>query len=539
MALTNETGKTRSTAARLLGRSLGVVGFVALLSVPLTLFLWEWQFTWVALAKLLFGLAAVGIWLATNFRGIRERVQGRTVFYGSFTALFVITSVAAVVVVNYLAHRNPLRFDLTRKQIFSLSEQSLDVLASLEDDVRVLAFYGAAQQAEQDLVRQVLDQYRYASGRFHYELLDPVVRQDLVETYKIRRGGPRLIVKYRDREARVDLDDRAHNSPAEALTGALLEVTTPEQRRRVCFSRGHGELALDGKDPRRVISLLVRDLQGEGYTPDVVSLLRQPQIPSGCRVFVLAGPKRDLLQEELDSLGKHVGEGRRLMVFLGADDAASPAPLLRRFGLEIGDNTVIHPDSRMPLNVVTDPMRYPKTHPVFARFFTGGAVMLEQLEAVFPLARSIGVLPAAPQRLRVTAMAYTSESAWGEAGKVREGVELAFDSGKDLKGPVPLAAAVEMSPDAGGGRLAVFGSSLMVTDAAYRVYPFNRNLVMNTLAWLAQEEKKITIRPRYRAASLLRLKESELKFITFFCTDILPLLILAVGISIWQIRRSS
>ncbi len=62
---------------------------------------------------------------------------------------------------------------------------------------------------------------------------------------------------------------------------------------------------------------------------------------------------------------------------------------------------------------------------------------------------------------------------------------------------------------------------------------------MNTLAWLTREDRKITIRPRFRAASLLRLDESQRKFITFFASDLLPLLILAAGITIWQMRRWS
>ncbi len=62
---------------------------------------------------------------------------------------------------------------------------------------------------------------------------------------------------------------------------------------------------------------------------------------------------------------------------------------------------------------------------------------------------------------------------------------------------------------------------------------------MNTIAWFANEGAGITIRPNFRAATLLRLNESQMKFVTFFSIDILPLLILAFGIAIWQSRRWS
>ena len=70
-----------------LGRIAGIVGMVSLLSAPLTLFLWDWQLTWVVVSKLLFGLLLIAFWLSTNFRGIRKTFQGRSAFYGGFTVL--------------------------------------------------------------------------------------------------------------------------------------------------------------------------------------------------------------------------------------------------------------------------------------------------------------------------------------------------------------------------------------------------------------------------------------------------------------------
>ena len=145
--------------------------------------------------------------------------------------------------------------------------------------------------------------------------------------------------------------------------------------------------------------------------------------------------------------------------------------------------------------------------------------------------------------LTVTELAMSSAEAWAESDDLHKAATVSFDPDKDRRGPVPLAAVAQAKDSAADGRrdlrLAVFGSSSFPTDRAYRIYPFNRNLTMNTLAWLTSEEKKITIRPRFRAASLLRLDESQLKFITFFSSDILPLLILALGITIWQVRRWS
>ena len=165
-----------------LGRIAGIVGMVSLLSAPLTLFLWDWQLTWVVVSKLLFGLLLIAFWLSTNFRGIRKTFQGRSAFYGGFTALFTVMAFAGVVIVNYAAHKYPWSRDLTEQKIYSLSDQTNKILEGLEDDVEVTAFYGP-KEGEYGLLLNFFERYRYGSNHFVYEFIDPVVRQDLVEKH--------------------------------------------------------------------------------------------------------------------------------------------------------------------------------------------------------------------------------------------------------------------------------------------------------------------------------------------------------------------
>ncbi|MBW1806571.1 MAG: GldG family protein [Deltaproteobacteria bacterium] len=526
------------------GRILGIVGFVSLLSVPLTLFLWDWKITWVAIGKLVFGILAIGFWLSTNYGKIRQTFQGRSVFYTGFATLYAIMAVAAVVVVNYICYKYPYQIDFTEEKIHTLSDQTLQILNGLESDVEVVAFYGPKER-EYGAVRNYLERYRQASARFVYEFADPVARQDLVERYKIHQGGPRIIVSYEGRQERIKLGGSEQSGPEEAITTALLKATAKGDRERICFVTGHGEKALSGDDSRQVISLFVRDMLGEGFDNDTISLLEQARVPAICQAVVLVGPKEDLAEGELLLLKEFLQKGGRLLAFLGAMDSSSLNNLLKDYGIQIGNNTVIYPKGQRPLYVVSDPRRYPRKHPIFSRFFKSGMIVLQQLQAVLPLARSVSATADMPRELQATELVLSTTRAWGETDTIADGVQVVFTKETDTPGPVPLAVVVEhklksaASKNTGLGRIAVFGSSLMVTDSAYRVFPFNRNLIMNTLAWLTYAEKKIAIRPRFREASLLRLSQSQMKFITFFSTDILPLLILGLGITIWQIRRWS
>jgi ABC-type uncharacterized transport system involved in gliding motility auxiliary subunit len=515
-----------------LGTIAGIFGFVALLSVPFTLFLWDWRVTWVVIAKIGFGVFAILGWWLTNRAWIKITFQGRSVFYGTFSVLYVVVGLGVLLVLNLIAYYHPARIDLTKNEIHSLSDQTQRVLQSFDDQVQALAFYGSGHPMRQR-VQFVLNTYRVESDRFDFEFVDPETEPNRAARYKVVENGPRIVLLYQKRQERVRLFAAGHSSPEEALTTALMKLVADKEPAQICFSTGHGENPLGTGDPRRSLSHWVRDLGGEGYRSESLALLELPEVPSACSAVVVSGPSKDLGPEEIESLERYLDSGGRLMALAGIGDSVKLNDLLSKRGLRFGADSVISLGGRSPYMVVTDPRLFPRSHPIFSRFFGGGSVDLRQLQAIFWEARSVRV---GAQRAGsdVTELVFSPERAWGESDDVKVVEAVEFDPETDLKGPVALAAVAKLD---GGGRLAVFGSSRLAVDRYYGIRSFNRDLVMNSVAWLLSDEAKISIRPRSRAASMVRLEASDLKFVTFFAADILPLLILALGLTIWQVRR--
>ncbi len=520
-----------------IGRICGVCGLVALLSFPLTLFLWDWRMTWVAIAKLAFGVLGLGFWFFTNRGTPMARLGGRSAFYSGFQLLFISLAVAGLVVVNYYFYLHPHRVDLTAEGVYSLSQQTQDVLASLKDVVELRAFYGP-DDPEFSRLDDFLQRYRYTSDKFVYEFVDPHQRPDLVERYHISLRGPRIVLEYEGRESRVKFE--AGKPAEEALTSALMEVSSSQVKNEVCFTTGHGENSTYGDDPRASMTLWNEALKTEGYKSKSISLLENPEIPASCRVVVVAGPEKDFVPQEIESLRKYFDDGGLGMVLLGAGDTSSLNKMVNVYGVQVGRDVLVDPRLKSPFMIVSDPQQYPQSHPVFKKFFRSGVVVLNQLQAVFPLARSVR-RRMAPEGLDVTELVRSTDNAWAETSPIPQGQTPSFDKDRDIKGPVSMAVAVSAlssaaAKDRKGMKMVVFGSSQFAVDANFR-YPFNPNLLMNSLAWLTHEDSKITIRPKFRAASWLMLDEEQMKFITFFSSDILPLLILTLGIAIWQMRR--
>lgn len=128
---------------RNLGRKLGLLGTVALFSGLFAGFFIVGRFgdPWV-FGQLIVAALCTAFYFATNVSTLSENFSGRG-------TMFLVTSVVSAVVlagalgaVNYIVVKKPKTWDLTKDQIFTLSDQTTGTLKGLTEEVKVLAFYG-------------------------------------------------------------------------------------------------------------------------------------------------------------------------------------------------------------------------------------------------------------------------------------------------------------------------------------------------------------------------------------------------------------
>ena len=68
---------------------------------------------------------------------ILQSFKSKKFKYGGYATVMTAIVIAAVIVVNLLAGLIPLRLDLTRNKLYTLSEQTYDVLKNLDEDVTI------------------------------------------------------------------------------------------------------------------------------------------------------------------------------------------------------------------------------------------------------------------------------------------------------------------------------------------------------------------------------------------------------------------
>ncbi|MEA3509038.1 MAG: Gldg family protein, partial [candidate division NC10 bacterium] len=106
------------------------------------------------------------------FRSLFELLSRRGTRYGLNTAAALFAFLAIVVVVEALAIRHNIRVDLTEGRRHSLSDQSIKLVKSLEQEVNAVAFYRTDEPGKAT-AQDLLDQYDHFSAKFRYEFVDP------------------------------------------------------------------------------------------------------------------------------------------------------------------------------------------------------------------------------------------------------------------------------------------------------------------------------------------------------------------------------
>jgi ABC-type uncharacterized transport system involved in gliding motility auxiliary subunit len=423
------------------------------------------------------------------------------------------------------------------------------VLEGLKEPVRVLVF---EKNDRFQRFRDRLDTYAYVTPRVEAEYVDVDQNPARARQYEVQQYGT-VVVEYKDRKERVTSDAE------QDITNAIIKVVEGQQK-KVYFVQGHGEKDPTSADERVGYNTISTALGRDNFLVEKLVLAQQPEVPQDASVVIIAGPTADYLSPEIDALRRYLDRGGKVLFMLDPSEGPNqPTPnllaLASEWGFEVGNNVVVDVSGVGQLLGAGPSMpvaaSYP-SHPITDRFnvITG-----------YPLARSVA--PASSGTTTRTPQVYveTSAQSWAESdlkalGSGEARVALDENAG-DKRGPIGIAAAVsadapnqparpagdQTTADTGAEdapkaqtRVAVIGDSDFVANEFLGVSG-NRDLFLNTVNWLAQQENLIAIRPREAEDRRVTLTAERQRF-TFYVSVLgIPLLVIAAGVATWWRRR--
>jgi ABC-type uncharacterized transport system involved in gliding motility auxiliary subunit len=319
----------------------------------------------------------------------------------------------------------------------------------------------------------------------------------------------------------------------------------------VYFTQGHGE-----KDPTSSevggYMAASESLKRENYTVEKLVLAQQGSVPDTATMVVVAGPRVDFLPGEVEILEKYLAKAGKLLLELDAPGPnESPLPnltgLAKKWGIDVGTDLVVDQTGMGQLfgGSAETPVaaNYP-SHPITSRL---------DVMTAFRVARSVTAVSGGNEGHTAQNIVETSPRSWAESdlktlysGKPPTRDDAAGDKG----GPISIAAAVSApvteekpaTPEGEGAapkpetRVVVFGDSDFASNMLFTAGG-NRDLFMNTIGWLSQQENLISIRPKEPSDRRLTMTAAQQSNVVWFSLLIVPLAIFGTGVYSWWRRR--
>jgi ABC-type uncharacterized transport system involved in gliding motility auxiliary subunit len=505
------------------------------------------------------------------------RGLSRRAVEGSLWSAGALLVLALVLIVNYLGGKYYQRWDWTGSKLYSLSEKTGSILAGLDRDVRATIFLQPGS-ALYDPAKELLERYAAKSTRFTVRTVDPqrnlVEAQRLAEQYELSTSEVVVFEAGEDRRvveasalAEYDYSGMQFGAQPtmtafkgeEAFTSAVLELV--EQRKpKVLVTTGHGERSLE-EFGEAGLSRISELLGKENLTLESWASLGQPEVPAGTDLLVVAGPRVNFVQPELDAFSRYLDGGGRMLVLVdpelapeGGLVATGLEPWLAARGVELGDDLVVDPAATLP---------FYGAETIFVRATGAHAIVksLEQSEypVIFALARSVAA-GSTPGEHVATVLLQTSEEGWGERDLANlRGVEKGEG---DTPGPVPVGIAIATGePDAAppgaeelgvapegetpaetdgpgrtGWRLVVFGDSDFATNGQLANVG-NPTLLANAFNWLLERDQLLGIGPKKPEQVRLAMTPGQVTAVWVGTLLGLPALAVAAGVAVWFRRR--
>jgi ABC-type uncharacterized transport system involved in gliding motility auxiliary subunit len=502
-------------------------------------------------AYLIAGAALILAHLLLRWDEVARLVGPRQMKYGANTAVLVVVVVVILGAVNYLVSRHTKRWDLTRNQRYSLSDQTKKVLGALKEDVKITYFQRALESAAG---KDRMQEYQAASPRVKIDFVDPIASPTRAMAYEVRGPWPILVVERGSKREKVS------NDSEQDVTNALIKVTR-DAKKTVCFVEGEGERDIDdGADAG--LSAAKSALGKSQYETKKVLLARESAVPPECTVMAVAGPQHDLLPNEIDALRRYAkGGGKVLLMTEPEMKIATPNldALAKEWNVDLGKDIVVDVSAASQL-FGTGPLT-----PIAASYPYHDITKDFRVMTAFHTARSAEAGKGSVEGVTTQNLVQTSPASWAESDlTLKEPVEM--NEGKDRKGPISLGVVATIkaspppspspspaSPSPGAspaaspsptdappsppeGRVAVFGDSDFASNALLG-FQGNQDFFLNTVAWLAQDSDLISIRPKEPEDQRMFLTQLQQRNVLIVALLLIPGAFVVMGIAAWWKRR--
>ena len=479
-----------------------------------------------------------------------QTIKKKWLVDGSKTFLLVVIIIAIFIGINMGMQELELTpLDFSQEQLYTLTEESKEKVKDIDKDVHIY-FIG---YTDEDTNLSLAKQYKNANEKIVAEAIDINNRPDLANKYGIESGTQGIIVECGEKSKVLTASDlvtydtttyETISIAEEKLTSSILSVVA-DKVPKVYFLEGYSELTLTNS-----MNLLNMYMQNEVMEVSSLDVLTTGKIPDDCDTLVITTPNKDFDDVATNAITDYINSGRNILWLNAAvtqnQDYPNVNKILAMYGVNPFEAGIIRETDTSKMITESPDLIKPDLNAstVTKDLYTTTGV-------IFINATKININQDALEELKVTEteLANASEDAYFrtdfniQSNSAQEGEE---------KGPFVVGAELEKTiqeeneetgEKAITSKLVIYGENFFISDfqlsqnsqyAAVQL-AYNKDLVLNSIAYLTDREEDITARKNTGTVTYTATQEQDtiIRVIIFA----VPCVIILLGIIVWQVRR--
>jgi ABC-type uncharacterized transport system involved in gliding motility auxiliary subunit len=438
----------------------------------------------------------------------------------SLGALITLTIVLCAFLAGHVSNLYHARADWSANNRNTLSAASLGVLEAMPGTIRATV-YTRPESTTGRAVSELLSRYTQGRDNFVVAFVNPDVEPERVRALGIEKDGV-IEIEYQERRRRIQF-------PAErTISNALLQVARSGER-WVAYLEGHGERDLKGV-ANHDLGNFGKRLVDRGFNLQSLNLLEAGEVPSNTAVLVIAGPRVNLISQEIALLDQFIARGGNVLWLVDPGELFGLEELAKNLGLARAPGTIIDPTTQGFTNSGSGN----PTFTIVSRYGRHRSLDGLDLLTVFPGAGPLSAKPVNDWKPSV--LLRTSDAVWAEMDALSGSVSQ--DSPREAGGPFDIGfsftrAATDTRKD---GRIIAISDGDFLSNAALG-NGGNLDLGVRLITWLVTDDSLLDIPVRTDPDLSLALSRTQTAVIGLGWFAGVPILLTLTGIGIWFRRQ--
>ncbi len=487
--------------------------------------------------------------------------KGRRGKYGTNSAIMFVSVLTIIILANSFFVINSYRFDTTATKVFSLSKQTEKLLSNLETPIRANAFFVPSDNDQSQLktnAEDLLSEFAKKSSKFSYRFTDPQLNKTLAIKYGVMQY-PAIVFEDLSSGKQQPVYEKAFNPFSEQDFITAMLIAMGDKQKVIYYSNGHKEKSFSRDVTTNIVTdegidYFIEGLKRDNYDVKSINFEQVNKIPSDAASLIIIGPKSSLPPNHAKMIADYIATGGRIAFLMDPNPHVTWNELLSNWGIIVSQQPIADPLSSLAGSKFLTPLlqksnnqfvpeqkllQYTRnntsetkrilsiTDQINAAFFPGAGAIIETIDE-----------KERPFHVQNIQLGVSTAISWLEPNIE----DPKFDENTDIQGPFSMISIIESTGPVNSNapifdlsKIMIFGDSDFVTNKWFYSNQ-NSDLILNSMAWLAEDYEVISIRPKVVPFRSIVVNRREREFLKW--TSGLPfVLMLVTSTVVWWRRR--